>query len=250
MVEKGSPVIKNEMSSSSSSAATFTREYGGGNGDGEGGSGGYEDGPGKIFGHSQWQADGDDERRRSNLDNLYGRLLSSSEEDDEDIGGRISGGGAGVLTNISSLFSSTIAAPTASYGDSVITSGYLSNFDGGGGGGGTSTGIPLEEEVGVHVNNEPLPWSTWVLVTFFTSLIVVTIVGNLLVCLSVILVRKLRKPQNYLLVSLAISDLFVAIFVMPFAVSFDMYGGTWPFNNSLCDLWVSGKIYKALRSHS
>lgn len=237
MVEKGWSVIKNEMSSSSSSAATFTREYGGGNGGDGGGSGGYEDGPGKIFGHSQWQADGDD------LDNSYGRL-SSSEEDDEDIGGRVSGGGAGVLTNISSLFSSTTAAPTASFGDSVITTGYLSNFDGGG----TSTGIPLEEEVGVHVNNGPLPWSTWVLVTFFTSLIVVTIVGNLLVCLSVILVRKLRKPQNYLLVSLAISDLFVAIFVMPFAVSFDVYGGTWPFNNSLCDLWVSGKIHKEIIS--
>lgn len=220
MVEKGWSVIKNEMSSSS--AATFTREYGGGNGGDGGGSGGYEDGPGKIFGHIQWQADGND----------------------EDIGGRVSGGGAGVLTNISSLFSSTTAAPTASFGDSVITTGYLSNFDSGG----TSTGIPLEEEVGVHVNNGPLPWSTWVLVTFFTSLIVVTIVGNLLVCLSVILVRKLRKPQNYLLVSLAISDLFVAIFVMPFAVSFDVYGGTWPFNNSLCDLWVSGKKHKEIIS--
>lgn len=36
-------------------------------------------------------------------------------------------------------------------------------------------------------------------------MIVTTIVGNILVCLSVLLVKKLRHPSNYLLVSLAIS---------------------------------------------
>lgn len=84
-------------------------------------------------------------------------------------------------------------------------------------------------------------WSTVCLVIVLSSLIVVTIVGNLLVCLSVVLVRKLRKPQNYLLVSLALSDLFVAMFVMPFAIVFELHGGRWPLNYGLCDLWVSGK---------
>jgi hypothetical protein len=84
-------------------------------------------------------------------------------------------------------------------------------------------------------------WTTMCLVFVLSVLIVVTIVGNLLVCLSVVLVRKLRKPQNYLLVSLALSDLFVAMFVMPFALVFEVHGGIWPLNNGLCDLWVSGK---------
>lgn len=36
-------------------------------------------------------------------------------------------------------------------------------------------------------------------------MIVITVIGNILVCLSVVLVKKLRHPSNYLLVSLAIS---------------------------------------------
>ncbi|CAG7827484.1 unnamed protein product, partial [Allacma fusca] len=40
---------------------------------------------------------------------------------------------------------------------------------------------------------------SWVSVILMAFLVIVTIVGNVLVCLSVILVRKLRKPQNYLL---------------------------------------------------
>lgn len=39
-------------------------------------------------------------------------------------------------------------------------------------------------------------------------MIVITIIGNILVCLSVVLVKKLRHPSNYLLVSLAISGNF------------------------------------------
>lgn len=74
-----------------------------------------------------------------------------------------------------------------------------------------------------------------------TLLVLVTIIGNILVCLSVVLVRKLRKPQNYLLVSLAVSDLFVALIVMPFAMVFELHDGTWPLSDGLCDLWVSGK---------
>lgn len=43
--------------------------------------------------------------------------------------------------------------------------------------------------------------------------IFVTAVGNILVCIAVCMVRKLRRPCNYLLVSLAVSDLCVAILV-------------------------------------
>jgi len=92
--------------------------------------------------------------------------------------------------------------------------------------------------------NDPethLGFSGWALLLILVCLVLMTMVGNLLVCLSVFLVRKLRKPQNYLLVSLATSDLFVAVFVMPFAIVFEVNGGVWPLNEGLCDLWVAGK---------
>jgi len=45
-----------------------------------------------------------------------------------------------------------------------------------------------------------------------------TIFGNLVVILSVCLVRKLRTASNILIVSLAVSDIFVGLFIMPLAM--------------------------------
>ena len=49
-------------------------------------------------------------------------------------------------------------------------------------------------------------------------IILVSILGNLLVVLSVLLVRALRKPSNILLLALAVTDLLVSLIVMPGAV--------------------------------
>ena len=48
-----------------------------------------------------------------------------------------------------------------------------------------------------------------------TVLIILTLIGNALVCVSVCLSRNLRIKINYLIVSLAVSDILVAIIVMP-----------------------------------
>ena len=68
-------------------------------------------------------------------------------------------------------------------------------------------------------------------------IILVTFCGNVLVCLSVIKVRKLRHPSNYLLVSLAISDLCVACAVMPFGV-YQSINDNWQLGTLLCNVYV------------
>ena len=98
------------------------------------------------------------------------------------------------------------------------------------------------ESIDSRVPQEPQMVSTIVIASVLTSLVLVTIIGNMLVCLSVSLVRKLRKPQNYLLVSLAVSDLCVALFVMPFGMVHELEG-KWPLGPGLCDLWVSGEFF-------
>jgi len=94
-------------------------------------------------------------------------------------------------------------------------------------------------------NNEFFPAigipNSVILVIVLGGLICVTMVGNVLVCVAVILVRKLRRPQNYLLVSLATSDLCVAMTVMPFAIVNELHQNEWPLSSALCSIWVSGE---------
>ncbi|MEQ2213409.1 5-hydroxytryptamine receptor 7 [Xenoophorus captivus] len=66
-----------------------------------------------------------------------------------------------------------------------------------------------------------------------TMLTLSTICGNLLVVISVCFVKKLRQPSNYLIVSLALADLSVALAVMPFVSITDLIGGQWIFGQYL-----------------
>lgn len=77
--------------------------------------------------------------------------------------------------------------------------------------------------------------------------IVGTVIGNVLVCIAVCLVRKLRRPCNYLLVSLAVSDLCVALLVMPMALWYEILGH-WAFGPVVCDLWVSFDVLSCTAS--
>ncbi|XP_051973851.1 5-hydroxytryptamine receptor 7-like [Xyrauchen texanus] len=66
----------------------------------------------------------------------------------------------------------------------------------------------------------------------------VTVMGNTLVVIAVCVVKKLRQPSNYLLVSLAIADLSVAVVVMPFVIVTDLTGGVWLFGEVFCNIFI------------
>lgn len=66
----------------------------------------------------------------------------------------------------------------------------------------------------------------------------VTVMGNSLVIIAVCVVKKLRQPSNYLLVSLAVADLSVALGVMPFAILTDLKGGKWIFDEVFCNIFI------------
>lgn len=52
---------------------------------------------------------------------------------------------------------------------------------------------------------------------------VLTLFGNLLVCVSVYIERTLHTVTNYFIVSLAVADIMVAILVMPLAVYVEVW---------------------------
>ncbi|NXW91446.1 DRD1C protein, partial [Alopecoenas beccarii] len=72
-------------------------------------------------------------------------------------------------------------------------------------------------------------------------LILSTLLGNTLVCAAMVKFRHLRSKVTHLFViSLAVSDLFVAVLVMPWKAATEVVG-FWPFG-AFCDVWVAFDI--------
>uniref|UniRef100_A0A3B5AWJ0 G-protein coupled receptors family 1 profile domain-containing protein n=1 Tax=Stegastes partitus TaxID=144197 RepID=A0A3B5AWJ0_9TELE len=72
-------------------------------------------------------------------------------------------------------------------------------------------------------------------------LIVSTLLGNTLVCAAVIKFRHLRsKVTNFFVISLAVSDLFVAVLVMPWEAITEVTDA-WLFGR-FCDVWIAFDI--------
>lgn len=100
------------------------------------------------------------------------------------------------------------------------------------------------------IDSEEIVLPTIQAITVSVILLVVilgTVIGNVLVCIAVCLVRKLRRPCNYLLVSLAVSDLCVAILVMPTALLYEVLE-KWTFGTVFCDVWVSFDVLSCTAS--
>lgn len=81
-------------------------------------------------------------------------------------------------------------------------------------------------------------WETVLILLACTFIIIGTIVGNVLVCIAVAIVKKLRTPSNLLIVSLAVADLLVAVADMPLAAMYEVMN-TWELGTTMCDVWTS-----------
>ncbi|XP_006893543.1 PREDICTED: 5-hydroxytryptamine receptor 2B [Elephantulus edwardii] len=79
-----------------------------------------------------------------------------------------------------------------------------------------------------------LRWAALLILT----VIIPTIGGNILVILAVSLEKKLQYATNYFLMSLAVADLLVGLFVMPIALLTIMFEPTWPLPLVLCPAWL------------
>ncbi|XP_063046713.1 D(1) dopamine receptor [Engraulis encrasicolus] len=90
-----------------------------------------------------------------------------------------------------------------------------------------------------HLERDP---SSRVLTGCFLSLLILsTLLGNTLVCAAVTKFRHLRsKVTNFFVISLAVSDLLVAVLVMPWKAVTEI-AGFWPFG-AFCDVWVAFDI--------
>uniref|UniRef100_A0A8W7Q2J5 G-protein coupled receptors family 1 profile domain-containing protein n=1 Tax=Anopheles coluzzii TaxID=1518534 RepID=A0A8W7Q2J5_ANOCL len=64
-----------------------------------------------------------------------------------------------------------------------------------------------------------------------------TAAGNILVCLAIVWERRLQNVTNYFLMSLAITDLMVALSVMPLGI-LTLVKGHFPLDSEYCLVWI------------
>lgn len=70
----------------------------------------------------------------------------------------------------------------------------------------------------------------------------VVIVGNLLVVLAVFASAKLRTVTNFIIVSLAISDLLVGLAVLPYSITLEVLE-LWIFGELWCQMWLAMDVW-------
>ena len=84
-------------------------------------------------------------------------------------------------------------------------------------------------------------WEAIGTAVILTLIIIITVVGNILVILSVFTYKPLRIVQNFFIVSLAVADLTVAILVLPFNVAYSIRG-RWDFGIHMCKMWLTSDV--------
>lgn len=83
------------------------------------------------------------------------------------------------------------------------------------------------------------------LTIFYTVIATITtlwaIIGNILVITSVSIYAKLQSLQNYYIVSLALADLIISVFVFPLYIV-NIVMDYWPFGKIMCNVWMTSEI--------
>lgn len=84
-------------------------------------------------------------------------------------------------------------------------------------------------------------WEALVTIISLSTVILITVVGNILVIVSVFTHTPLKITPNFFIVSLAAADLTVSVGVLPLNVVYTVLG-RWVFGSFLCKMWLTGDV--------
>ncbi|CAK8683651.1 unnamed protein product [Clavelina lepadiformis] len=102
---------------------------------------------------------------------------------------------------------------------------------------GNATSIPLKEESASHA----VPASTVIVAIVLMVITTGSALGNMLVLWAIKKDKSLHSPANFLIGSLAITDLLVAFLIMPFSALYEILD-TWVFGDVFCQIWTATDI--------
>ncbi|XP_031551250.1 octopamine receptor-like [Actinia tenebrosa] len=73
---------------------------------------------------------------------------------------------------------------------------------------------------------------------FLLIILVITLVGNFTVCITVFISQSLHSFTNYIVASLAVSDLMVGSLSLPFRIHQTLHNTKWCLGEGACQFWV------------
>lgn len=74
------------------------------------------------------------------------------------------------------------------------------------------------------------------IITMYSIIIILAVGGNSTVCYIVFRARRMRTVMNFFIVSLALSDILMAMFCIPFTFVANLVLNDWPFGEALCPI--------------
>lgn len=86
-----------------------------------------------------------------------------------------------------------------------------------------------------------------VLAAILTVINVATVTGSIFIMISVFINRKLQNTTSIFLINLAVADLSLGLFVMPFSV-FQQIAKQWVFGKLYCNLWAAADVMSCTAS--
>uniref|UniRef100_A0A8C7ZID7 Muscarinic acetylcholine receptor n=1 Tax=Oryzias sinensis TaxID=183150 RepID=A0A8C7ZID7_9TELE len=100
------------------------------------------------------------------------------------------------------------------------------------------TNISSDESPGLFSGSPYSPVELVLIIVVACSLSLITIIGNILVMLSIKVNRNLQTVNNYFLFSLACADLIIGVCSMNLYTVYIVIG-YWPLGAVVCDLWLA-----------
>lgn len=91
-------------------------------------------------------------------------------------------------------------------------------------------------------HSKALTTETMVEIFVVSPIILFIVVSNAFVLVLFVRERRLHKKRYWFIASLALADLFIGLFIMPFTLTYKSMN-YWPLGVTLCEIWLATDVW-------